>query len=86
MEITELKQLIEDEMAIRSRVDELYATIKKSKDEIEAIRNKCPHTSSRVGDYQPFDFYIISAKLCTVCDKYLGTEGNRNGTTLDSTP
>lgn len=56
----------------RTRVNEIYDTIKKLEEELEALRSECSHDSYEVVNYSFRPGNIHLARVCTVCGEHLG--------------
>ena len=61
-----------DNDSTRKRVDEIYDTIQKLKDELNKLRNECPHDSYTVGNYGWAPGHFQLARICDACGEYLG--------------
>ena len=58
---------------IRERVEKLCEVIEAANDELEAIRQMCPHSQHEIGWYSWRIGSMAPAKICTACRCNLGS-------------
>jgi len=59
-------------MELKDRIAHIYIALANLNNELEEIRQKCPHPETRIGLYSYRVGAIHPQRLCTVCDRPLG--------------